>query len=185
MNRSQLNLAKVLLSIFILFQISAVFILPNPEGILYRELAPVVVNYGNLFGFNTTWRFFSPNPMVRVLEYDLYTRDAAGSLQSETFRHPRLLKEERFREVYNRKLNNGMYMMGQPEKLKLIMGPWLCRQHPQAETISVYARGLVLPTMEKSQLMGAMSGSFDRQQLGEVQRQQIIDIECNTPEETP
>ncbi len=111
MNRSQLNLAKVLLSFFILFQIAAVFILPNPEGILYRELAPVVVTFGNFFGLNTTWRFFSPNPAVRVLEYDLYTRDAAGNLQSVTFRHPRHLREEKFRGVYNRKLNKLLVLL--------------------------------------------------------------------------
>jgi hypothetical protein len=171
----QQKLLKVILSVFIVFQLTCVFVLPNPDSIIYRELAPLVVTYGNFFDFNTTWRFFSPNPMVRLMEYDVFTPGPDGKLITESFRYPKSLEDEGSRENFNRKLNNAMYMMGRAEFLKDIFGPTICSWHPKADSIAVYMRGRVLPTIEKSKLTGG-----ERIELGEVERQYVADINCKS-----
>lgn len=164
---------KTILSVFIVFHLACIFILPNPESMLYRATAPVVTTYGNLLGMNTTWRFFSPNPMIRYMEYTVFYRDANKRLMSSVYRYPRIYTEEKFFENYSRKLNNSMYMMMHKDHLRDNFGKILCSWHPEAEVISVAARGRVFPNIEKSQLI-----SGGRSELGEVQTQSVVDIQC-------
>ena len=168
------KLIKGALSLFIIFHVTAIFIFPNPESILYRRTASVLATYGNFFGFNTTWRFFSPNPMVRIIEYDVFKADDTGQLQGETFRYPRDIKEEKFREIYNRKLNNAMFMVMRQNLLNEVLGPMMCRWHPGAETLAVSIKGRVIPTIESSKLSGAPA----RQELGAIQKQYMADVQC-------
>ncbi len=164
---------KTILSAFIVFHVLCVFILPNPESMLFRATAPVMTTYGNFLGFNTTWRFFSPNPMIRYMEYTIFYRDSSKKLVSSTHRYPRVYTEEKFFENYSRKLNNSMYMMMHKDHLRDNFGKILCRWHPDAEVISVAARGRVFPNIEKSQLIRG-----DRSELGEVQSQTVTDVHC-------
>ncbi len=128
--------------------------------------------YGNFFGLNTTWRFFSPTPAVRLLEYDVFKKDQNGKLQSESFRYPRKLNEEKFQEIYNRKVNNEMYVTAR-ELLPVTLGPQLCKWHKGAETIAIYVKGRTFPTIEKSRHLGQHVS-----ELGEVTRDYLMDINC-------
>src|SRR6185437_7677907 len=120
---------KILLSLFAAWQIFSIFVLPDPDSVVYRHFTNSIVQYGNLIGCNNTWRFFSPNPLIRLLEYDVFTRDQNGELHLLTSgRYPRKLEAEPNREVYNRKLNSGMYLMIQ-NKVPVTIGRVLCRQY--------------------------------------------------------
>ncbi len=166
---------KVFLSIFAVWHIFSIFVLPDPDSIVYRHLTRSVVPYGNLIGFNNTWRFFSPNPLIRLLEYDVFTRDSSGNLRLLTSgRYPRRLEHEGNREVYNRKLNSGMFLMIQ-NKVPVTIGRVLCRQYANADTIAIYLRGRVFPEIEKADL--AYEGQHVTN-LGEVVRQYMFDIHC-------
>jgi len=164
-----------LLSAFACWQILTVFICPNPDSILFRYFRGSVVTYGNFFGLNTTWRFFSPDPNVRLFEYDTYTRDADGKLRGESFRYPNTLVEEPSREIFNRKMNNEMYLIAR-NILDKTLGPLICRWHPKAETIAVYLKGRVFPSLEKSILEGKRVAD-----IGEVRRDFWMDINCHEP----
>src|SRR5437867_2035354 len=109
----KINFFKIVLSCFIIFHIISVFVLPNPESIVYRNLT-LIPQYGNLFGLNTTWRFFSPNPLIRLLEYDVFYRDKDGQLQMTSHQYPSMADHE-LREIYNRKMTNGMFMLSRGE----------------------------------------------------------------------
>ena len=167
------TLIKILASAFILFHISSVFVLPNPEGILYRHWS-WVTNYGNLFGFNTTWRFFSPNPLIRVLEYDVFYRDQTGDLQMSSFQYPKPLSQEPSREVYNRKMTNGMFMLSRGDHFDKTLGVKLCSWHPRAETIAIYTKGRVFPSVEKSRFEGSRVSD-----IGAIERIHVKDLECS------
>lgn len=170
------NLVRVLLSIFIVIQLLTIFICPNPESILYSELASSLVVYGNLFGLNTTWRFFSPNPGVRLLEYDVFTRNAAGQLVGESFRYPKSAEEEKFREIYGRKVGNEMFVVAR-NILPVTLGPQLCKWHPGAETIAIYLKGRNFSSIEKSRLEGQHVAD-----IGQVTRTYLQDVHCDTNE---
>lgn len=173
-----MRLRQIFLTAFILFHLLSIFVLPNPDSILYRKLASPVVTYGNFFGFNTTWRFFSPNPLIRIMEYKVFTPGSDGQLAETVFRYPRDLKDEGSRETYNRKLANSMVMLMREDFLKEIIGPKICGWHPGAETVSISMKGRVWPTIEKSALMGEEK----RHELGQIQTQHVMDINCDLKE---
>ena|SRR6185437_491784 len=173
MTRQTQRLLKVALSIFVCFQILTIFVCPNPDSIIFRYFESSLVVYGNFFGINTTWRFFSPDPNVRLLEYDAFTRGDDGHLHGESFRYPKVLAEEPSHEIYNRKMNNEMYVIVR-DMVDKTLGPRLCRWHPKAETIAVYITGRVFPTIEKSVFLGPHV-----RDLGEVRRDYLMDVNCH------
>jgi hypothetical protein len=171
------RICKTALSVFVCWHLLCVFILPNPNSVLYNELRSWVVKYGTFLGVQTTWIFFSPRPMMSSLEYDVFY-DGTEKLESETFRYPRPIEEEGFREVYNRKLNNAVFFSNQPEQFSQIYAPILCKIHPHAKEISVYVRHREMSEMEKSRIIGRTNIT----ELGKVQRQAITDIDCRESE---
>lgn len=169
-------MTRILLSVFVIFHLFAIFVLPNPENILYRTSAPLITEYGNLLGINTTWRFFSPNPLIRYMEYTVYNHDAEKNLVGEVHRFPRHFSEEPFFENFSRKLNNAMLMMNQVTFLREKFSKIMCGWHPGAETIAVASRGRIVPNIEKSQLFEG-----GRESLGEVRSSPVAEFDCRTP----
>ena len=168
-------LLKTFLSLFAIWHIFSIFVLPDPDSVLYHHLTNSVVRYGNLIGFNNTWRFFSPNPLIRLLEYDIFTRGQNGQLHFLlSGRYPRSFNQEPNREIYNRKLDSGMYLMMQ-NKVPVTIGRVLCRQYANADTIAIYLRGREFPPIEKANL--AFEGNRVTN-LGDVVRQYMFDIHC-------
>ncbi len=171
------KLLKLVLSIFIFVQVLTVVICPNPESLIFRKAADTFVVYGNLFGLNTTWRFFSPTPAVRLIDYEVFKRGEDKSFIGESaFHYPNSAKEEGFREIYNRKVNNGMYVVAR-EMVPKTLGPYLCRKHQGAEVIALYLKGRVFPTIERSQLQGDHVS-----EIGQIQRDFLMDVHCEANE---
>jgi hypothetical protein len=63
--------------------------------------------------------------------------------------------------------------MGRVENLENILGPFLCRMHPGAETLSISMRGRIQPTIEKSRFQGNA-----REAIGDIQTQYVTDVHC-------
>ena len=73
MTKTNVNkVLPIILSLYIVFHLTSVLLYPNPGSVLYRYMEPLISSYGNQFGFNTTWQFFSPNPgSLRYVEYSV------------------------------------------------------------------------------------------------------------------
>ncbi len=133
---------KVVLSIFIVYHLAAVIVLPMGSGLLIRELGRYFVPYANLLQMNTTWQFFSPGPSpIFYLEYTYLfeTDDAGESSQSES--EPKLLPERRtgfgYSDFYNRRLFSMRFFSLNEQRLARYLVPWLCRQNEKATSVSV------------------------------------------------
>lgn len=166
-------MTKAILSVIICFHLLCIFVLPNPDSILFRQIANVIAPYGSFIGINTTWRFFSPTPIIRIMEYKVFTPNEHDRLVEKTYRYPKAYKEELFGELYSRKLNNSMYMLSHLTYMKEHFSKVLCRWHPEAEVISVWAKGRNIPNLERSQLIEG-----DRTDLGEIQVSYMMDARC-------
>lgn len=163
---------RVLLSAFLIFHVTAILVLPNPESIIFRRVEKIFVNYGNLLGINTTWRFFSPNPLIRMFEYEVVENDAYAEYAVEVERHrwPASVEAVGTREGFNRRLSYAMIMMANQLYLREILAPYLCRFHPLAKALNFYAVHREFPSVEKAQTY--VSGredleKMDRMGLGE------------------
>ena len=110
---------------------------------------------------------------MRLTEYDTYARNESGELVSRSWRFPKEVKEEKSRETHNRKYSAAMMLLSRPEFVETILGPKLCEWHPEAESISLYASGLGLESIEKSKLLGS-----SRAQIARVEKQLMADHSC-------
>ncbi|MEK6554565.1 MAG: hypothetical protein AABZ31_04945 [Bdellovibrionota bacterium] len=139
---------KILLSIFLAFHVSAIFVLPNPDSILYREWQNVFATYGSSIGMNTTWRFFSPNPALSTVEYEV----VRSGEEPERHRYPESVAQVGSREAFNRLMNFAIFMAANREYLEKYLHPYICKLHPEAEQISYYVITNKFPTIENAQL---------------------------------
>lgn len=176
-------IAQIALSAFLLFHLAAVFVLPNPDSIIYRETESLFLNYGNVLGINTTWRFFSPNPLIHMFEYEVVTAegneaDAEGNVIKH--RYPESVESAGSREGFNRRLNQVMFMMADPQHLNDFMAPYLCKQHPKATGLSFYSVSREFPTVET-----ARTYESRRESLEKLKRRFIVNVDCHPPEATP
>ena len=139
---------KILLSLFLCFHIAAVFVLPNPDSILYRETEKVFATYGSLLGFNTTWRFFSPNPSLSTVEYTAL-KDGEELRQKK---YPDSVEEVGNRDSFNRLMNYAIFMAARREFLEKYLHPYICKINPDADAIAYSIVTNRFPTIEKAQL---------------------------------
>jgi hypothetical protein len=169
------RIAQILFSAFLIFHVTAIFILPNPESIIFRETEKIFLNYGNFLGINTTWRFFSPNPLIRILEYEVI--DSNGNSDNVVHKYPISPKADGSRESYNRQLNYAMYMMSNNDHLRDFLTPFLCRRHPEASSLTYYSVQREMPTVER-----AAQRSSSRENLEKLTRTNLGEFLCRPPE---
>ena len=147
------KIAEGLATLFILFHLLAVLVYPNPYSVLARYVQPIINPYGNLFGLNTTWQFFSPDPgQLRHIEYDVIVEDGE-EIDFDTHTWPpddkNLLQVNRARRFYH-----AVRTIVAPARAELYLVPFLCRKHPQATSIAIKAIEKRAPSMERAELEG-------------------------------
>lgn len=161
---------KIALSIFLIFHVLAIFVLPNPDSILYREWQSVFARYGSTLGINTTWRFFSPNPNLSTVEYEVIGMDH----EPEVHRYPPSVAAVGSREAYNRLMNYAIYMAAGSRYLEDFLHPTLCKMHPGAAALSYYVISNRFPTIESAQLRAS-----SREDLSVKTRSRAGEFSCD------
>lgn len=138
-----IRLLKTVLSIFLVYHLLAVTILPMGSGLVVRELGRYFVGYANLFALNTTWQFFSPGPSpIFYLEYTYSYPPAVDDEEAwETLSEPMLLPERRvgfgISDFYSRRLYSMRFLSLNSDRMERLLVPWLCKQDPRATSVSV------------------------------------------------
>lgn len=129
----------------------AIVFLPNPVSVSGRILAPLFTPYANLFQFNTTWRFFSPDPSPNIyVEYEVMS-GAVLDMDDDLILHRWPPKEDEYNfENIFRMFTSGRYVTGSVERMEMFLIPYLCRIHDYPEVIVV--RGVMeeVPAIEKA-----------------------------------
>nr|BFD66841.1 hypothetical protein HAGR004_18630 [Bdellovibrio sp. HAGR004] len=140
-------LFKALLSLWIVYNIFVMLVMPNVGAYFGRVTANVVTPYANTVGLNAGWNFFSPEPAHPMyLKYTVYYPESEN-LEGETSQEERE-PVEGFFPIQNDKRNIPnithkrewalmRYMVLDAKRLRLLMGPWLCRQYPGAASIDM------------------------------------------------
>ncbi len=131
---------QILLSILICFHLIAILVLPNNSSFLGRSLDRWLTPYGNLFGFQVAWNFFAPDPAhTMYIHYFVHFDSAEGEEPKETIEgYIPPEKEEIVIDSSKRRFLYAMrFMIIDEKRLKVILGPFLCRRHPGASSIRV------------------------------------------------
>jgi len=128
---------KILISIWASYHLFCIWVLPNAGGFVGRYFADEIVPYGNAISMNTPWNLFSPDPantmyFASIVHYD----EAHTSSDMEQFFPPE--KSQIVTDSSERRLLYAMrYLVLDPRRIEVILGPWLCRLHPGALEVSI------------------------------------------------
>ncbi|HWU42195.1 MAG TPA: hypothetical protein VN132_02115 [Bdellovibrio sp.] len=146
-------LSKILLSFWIVYHLFAMLIMPNVGSYLGRSTSPFIAPYANSIGMNASWNFFSPDPAyVMYIHYLVNFRDNDGNLIKESV--DGFFPEEKNKSISSlfrkREFYVMRYMVINPQRLKTLMAPWLCRQYPQSTSVELEFVVETVPTLEQA-----------------------------------
>ena len=155
----RIQATRLLVSIFLIYHLVAVLLFPNPYSVLARSLQPIFNSYGNLFGLNTTWQFFSPNPgQLRYIEYDVIV-ETESNIDISHHKWPPQDGSIYFKENLSRRFYHAVRTIMSPQSQEELLVPFLCRKHKNATSIAIKAVQKFVPTLERAKVENADSFS--------------------------
>lgn len=133
-------LCKALLSFWIVYNIFTMLVMPNIGAYFGRMSSRFIIPYANTVGLNASWNFFSPDPAhTMYLHYMINYADKEGNPTKDPVegyfppeKNQGITATTRKRELYVMR-----FMVIDPKRLKVFMGPWLCRQYPGATSVDM------------------------------------------------
>ena len=146
---------KVLISLWIVYHIVTMVVLANGSSYLGRHLGGVLVPYANALGMNATWNFFSPDPAhTMFFRYKVLFEDQDGNEIKES--EEGYLPPEKGNVVMDSSKRRLLYAMRflllDSSRMRQLMAPWLCRQHPGASRVSIHYILQNLPSLDVARL---------------------------------
>lgn len=143
---------KLLLSVGILFHLLVMIVMPNGASYAGRRLQPVIGAYGAIIGLNVSWNFFSPDPAhTMYLKFTIYFEDDQRQELSEPIEV--FFPAEKDQGVWDlgrrRELYSMRYMIIDPRRVDLILGPWMCRAYPGASSVRIEHVVNAIPSLDE------------------------------------
>ncbi len=142
---------RILLSVFLCFHLLVVLVLANGGSYLARRLDPWITPYGNLFGFNTTWNFFAPDPAHTMYIHYFVHFDDSNKEPLEGYIPPEkekiVIDSSKSRFLYALR-----FMIIDEKRLKVILGPFLCKQHEGASSVHIENILEPIPNLDLSRI---------------------------------
>jgi hypothetical protein len=142
---------RLLVSIFICYQLLVAVVSANGTSYVARSLDSWITPYANLFAFNVSWNFFAPDPAhTMYIQYFVHFDDdqkdpVEGYLPPE--------KEKIVVDSSKRRFLYAMrFMIVDENRLKIILGPFLCRQYPGASSVHIKNILEPIPNLDSSQV---------------------------------
>lgn len=169
MSSGKLRWLKLGLSLFLVYHLSTILLMPNSSSLLGRKTSWLFLSYANTMNFNTTWQFFSPGPSPTFyLEYEVEMPGDRESI-SAPLMYPPQRKGLVWDDAWNRRLFGMRFFALTDNQLERFFIPYLCRENPGAEAIS--SRGVV-EKVEDIERAGEWA-SFKESQRLDLPRQRI------------
>lgn len=121
---------RVILHLFILFQLLVVFVTPNRDSFLGQKVTPWIDPYINFFEFASSWNFFAPDPGPPPLLIEWEQLDSSGVAVSEG--HFPSDETYFFNDIKTRRVALTRFFVYSDQRHLEIWGAYLCRRHPEA-----------------------------------------------------
>lgn len=138
---------KGLLSLWIVFHLAVILVLPNGSSYLGRLWGNYLTPYANALSLNSTWNFFSPDPVHTM--YLHYRVDYESKESTEGYLPPE--KDQLVVDSSRRRFLYAMrFLLLDSTRFETLLGPYLCRQNPGASKISIRHVLETLPSLDKA-----------------------------------
>ncbi|MGE0616829.1 MAG: hypothetical protein AB7P04_14450 [Bacteriovoracia bacterium] len=150
------------LSVFIVFHLAVVLLIPNESSYLTQYFRPLIAPYATTLGLARAWQFFSPDPGPSVyLEY-IAMKDGT-KLDAGFF--PPLQNPFWLRDPYNRRTAALRMTFKVPDYVQTVVVPYLCRQYPAATLMNVSLWIGGPPSLEEVEKGGSLRDHSRREML--------------------
>ncbi len=144
-----LRVLKVLASVFVLYHLMVMVIVPHPSSLLYKTFSPYLMFYAGTLNMAGSWDLFSHPGSYIYFEYEVRGQKTKKTRRkkrrvktSKTFIWPPSRKEsDRLYFNHNRLIfhTRYFYQTRSPALLRRHVLPFLCQLHPQAKSLSLKA----------------------------------------------
>jgi hypothetical protein len=146
---------RVVLSVFIVYHLLVISVMPNRSSFLGRQLEPWINPYANLLGLNITWNFFAPDPEhTMYIHYRVYFPENEGGESRdpvEGFIPP--AKEKIVVDTSARRFFYAMrFLILDQRRMKVLLVPFLCRSHEGAEEVHIKSILEPIPSLDLSRI---------------------------------
>ena len=131
---------EILFTIFILFHLLVILVLPNGGSYLGRAFQKMITPYANQLSLNATWNFYAPDPAHKMyVRYNVRYEDASGIEQKESINGQIPAEGENIAMTGSKRrmMYAWRFLTVDAHHMKMLMGPWLCREYPGASTITM------------------------------------------------
>ena len=135
-NKTSRFILKLLLSLFILYHLSMIFIMPNINSLAHEQLNPYFTFYASTLSLNNAWDFYAPNPAYYYY-FEVEVIDSKD--QVDTFRWPEKRKESLLIYLnYNRLIYHArFFIITGPQSIRRYLIPYFCRRYPTANEVTL------------------------------------------------
>ncbi len=142
---------SLIISLWIIYHLVVILIMPNSTSFLLRQLGSPFLSYANVLGLNTSWNFFSPDPAhVMYFQYSVTRKDQSSEEESEVLYIPPEKNKGPFGNTKRRLMYSMRYMVLDQRRVDALLGPWLCRRHPEAFHIHVEHKIESIPPIDEA-----------------------------------
>lgn len=174
-------LIKVVLSLWIVFHLFHILILPNGSSYLGRSWGQFLLFYGNSAGLNSTWNFFSPDPAhTMYLKFRIHFPEKEGLAVRDNIEGT--LPPEKEHIVIDSSRRRLLYAMRflllDQNRMNTLLGPWLCRQYPGADVISISHILHPIPSLEAARAAMIASPQTSVSSLTEEIQSPSFEMNC-------
>ncbi len=161
------QLLKILLSLFVVYHVLAVVVLSNGGSYLGRSWQSYLLPYANNLGLNATWSFFAPDP-AHTMYFEYVIEYADGRESSRGFFPPE--RQAFVNDTSARRLLYAMrYLILDPQKMDILLIPWLCRSHPDADRVFIKHLIQKIPSLDLAVLRMGESVESLREEIKTTQ----------------
>jgi hypothetical protein len=143
-NRSRVVI-RGLLSVFILFHLVIVLLVPVGENAISSTFQKVIEPYTHFFELTNRWAFFAPEPSPPVyIEWELVNAQGDGFKKGM---FPEQKNPYAFRERQNRRVAAAEFVLPVESYVEKVMVPYLCEQNPGVDSVRLWRVAYTIPPM--------------------------------------
>ena len=140
---------KVVLSVFLVYQLVGVVLAPNTTSFLTFSVASLYKPYMNFLNLNHSWGFFAPEPISPPLYIDYVLEQKNGLAISGRF--PDENNPYFFRDRHNRRMSLSKFIVSSDDNLNNMFVRYLCLNHPDTSTAKLWKVTAIQPSLEMVQ----------------------------------
>ena len=145
---------KIFLSVFIVYHLTVIFVIPNSTSMVYEQLSPYVLPYGWTLRMATPWQFFSPDPADHY--YFKYIVHYPNKIK-KTFFWPPLKKESNLMFFNHLRLTVQVFyflIYNSGRFIRWHFLPYICSLHTEAIKIKLKVMTVKKPTFKEARQKG-------------------------------